>query len=83
MKKIFNISAWLLAFIYLVLVLGFVENEYEEVVCKGIEVWVHDSLENQFVDGEGVRKLIMKDHPGLVGTALSQLNTDQIEGLLL
>ena len=83
MKKIFNISAWLLAFIYLVLVLGFVENKYEDVVCKGIEVWVHDSLENQFVDGEDIRKLIMQDHPGLVGAALSKLNTGQIEGLLL
>ena len=83
MKKILNISAWLLAGTYLVVVLGFVENEYENVLCKDLDIRIHDSLETQFINVKGAEKLIMQAYPGLAGTALSELNTGQMEAVLL
>ena len=83
MKRIFNIIAWLLAGIYLVLVLGFVENEYEDVQFKGLEVRIMDSLETRFIDAERARLLVMQASPGMTDMVMSHVNTGQLEEILL
>jgi cell division protein FtsQ len=82
-KKIFNIIAWLLAGIYLVLVLGFIENEYEHVQFRDLEVRIMDSLEIRFIDAERARLLVMQACPEITDMVMSQVNTNQLEEILL
>ncbi len=83
MKKILYIAAWLLSGVYLFMVLGFVENEYEKVPCRGIRVMIRDSTDHRFVSAGYITDLIKRDHPGLEGTALSGLNTSKMEKTLM
>ena len=55
MKRILKIALLLLAGGYLVLVLAFVEKEYENVICKGVDVRIHDSLQYRFITAGQVR----------------------------
>ncbi|MBA7523980.1 hypothetical protein ES705_16117 [subsurface metagenome] len=82
MKRVFKISAWIFAAAYLILVLAFVENEYENVLCKGVDVRIHDSLEYSFISPGKVRKLISEDNNVLAGTQVSILNTGRMEAIL-
>ena len=83
MRKTINISLWLLAGLYLILVLGFVSNVYEDLLCKGVDVVIHDSLEYRFVDNTRIQKMIRSDHPDIAGTPISFLNTEKIEQSLM
>ena len=62
-----------------ILVLGFVSNVYEDLLCKGVDVVIHDSLEYRFVDNTRIQKMIRSDHPDIAGTPISFLNTEKIE----
>jgi cell division protein FtsQ len=81
-KRVFKISAWIFAAAYLILVLAFVENEYENVLCKGVDVRIYDSLEYSFISPGKVRKLISEDNNVLAGTQVSSLNTGRMETIL-
>ena len=82
MKKILQIFIWLLAGTYLVGVLGFIENEYDGVLCKDVKVCIRDSLEIRFIDSEKVKQLIMNERPEIIGIPLAQLNARHMEELL-
>jgi len=81
-KRVFKISAWIFAAAYLILVLAFVENEYENVLCKGVDVRIYDSLEYSFINHGKVRKLISEDNIALAGKPVSILNTGRMEATL-
>ena len=83
MKKILKIASWILAGAYLVLVLAFVEKEYENVICRGVDVRISDSLQYRFVTADQVRQLVRADLESLAGRPLCRLNTGQMESDLL
>ena len=64
---------------YLVVVLGFVGKQYNEVLCKGIEIIVRDSLERGLVTKSDIRNLIKLDHPEVAGLPVSEIDMAGIE----
>ncbi len=79
MKKIATISLGFFITIYLLVVLGFVRDEYDVVLCNGIDVIVRDSLDYSFVKKEDVRNLIRLDYPQIAGVPLSGLDVASME----
>jgi cell division protein FtsQ len=79
MKKIFSISLGLFLALYLMLVLGFVGNEYDGVLCNGLDVVVRDSLEYRLIKDKDIRNMIQADYPQLAGVPLSSLDVADIE----
>lgn len=64
---------------YLVVVLGFVGKQYDGVLCKGLDIIIHDSLEQGLVTAEDVKNLVRLDHPDIAGTSLTALNAGSME----
>jgi cell division protein FtsQ len=81
-KRGLKIMRWLLAGAYLVIVLAFVEKEYEGLVCRGVDIRIHDSLEYAFIRADQVRKLISDGQDPPEGRLVSALNTRQMEQVL-
>ena len=82
MKRVLKISAWIFAAAYLILVLAFIENEYDNVLCMGVDVRIHDSLDYSFINPEKVRALISEENNVLAGMPVSKLNTGRMETIL-
>jgi cell division protein FtsQ len=64
---------------YLLLVLGFVRDAHDEVLCNGIDVLITDSLEHNFINESDVRNLIRLEHPKIAGIPLSGLDAAGME----
>jgi cell division protein FtsQ len=64
---------------YLLLVLGFVRDANDGVLCNGIDVLIKDSLEHNFIKASDVRDLIRLEHPKIAGIPLSQLDAAAME----
>ena len=79
MKRIIKIALWILAAAYLLLVLAFVEKEYESVICRGVDVRIKDSLQYRFITADQVKQLVRGDNESLSGRILSEMNTEQME----
>ncbi len=77
-----KILLWMLAGAYLILVLAFVEKEYEGVICRGVDVRIHDSLEYGFLSAVQVKELVRGRKDALAGQPVTALNTQQMEEAL-
>jgi len=65
--------------IYLVVVLGFVEKQYDGVLCKGMDIIVSDSLERGLVTAEDVKNIVRLDHPKVAGMPVTSIDVSGIE----
>ena len=82
MKRMGSILSGVLIITYLLVVLGFVRNAYDGVLCNGIEVLIRDSLEQSFISGSDVREMLMHEYPGIAGMQLSDLDASGMEQTL-
>lgn len=79
MKKMVNILSGILIITYLLVVLGFVKDAHDGVLCNGIDVVILDSLEQRFISKSDVRNLILLEHPKIAGIPLSDLDAAKME----
>ena len=82
MRKAAKILTWLGLAAWFVLVLAFVSDESEEVLCNRIEVVLQDTVNNRFVTPSEVRSLVEASGLEIRGYPLSQINTRNLEYLL-
>ena len=82
MRKAAKILTWLGLAAWFVLVLAFVSDESEEVLCNRIEVVLQDTVNNRFVTPSEVRSLVETSGLEIWGYPLSQINTRNLEYLL-
>jgi cell division protein FtsQ len=82
MKKGVSIGSALLILAYLLVVLGFVRNAYDGVLCNGIEVVIRDSLERRFITASDIRDLIRLEYPKVAGIPLADLDAAAMEASL-
>jgi cell division protein FtsQ len=71
-----GIAAWF------VVVMAFVSDESEEVVCNRIDVFLQDTVNNRFVTRNEVRSLVESSGMEIRGYPLSRINTRNLEYLL-
>ena len=80
--KLAKILTWLGIAAWFVVVMAFVSDESEEVVCNRIEVVLQDTLNNRFVTRSEVRSLLESPGMEIRGYPLSQINSRKLEYLL-
>ncbi len=68
---------------YLIIVLGFVGRQYDAVLCRDMEVIVHDSLERGLITAGDVRNLVLLEHPGIAGLPVARVDAGSIEESLM
>jgi len=79
LKSIVKILTVLIVSAYLILVLGFIDKQYEGVLCNGVNVIVQDSLERGLISAADVKSLVQLDHPGIAGMPITSLDVAGIE----
>lgn len=82
MKQVAKILTWLGLAVWFVVMLAFVSDESEEVICKRIEVVLQDTVNNRFVTPGEVRSLVESSGMEIRGYPLAQINTRDLEYLL-
>lgn len=81
-KKVAKILTWLGIAAWFVLMMAFVSDESEEVVCNRIDVVLQDTVNNRFVTKADVLSIIESSGLETRGYPLSQINTRDMEQLL-
>jgi len=79
MKKYLSISFWIIASIYIVVVLGFVMKKRNQEICTSVQVFVQDTLELQFINDNDVLDLLESGGTKVLNEPLSKLNMANIE----
>ncbi len=74
-----NILLGILLAVYLLVVLGFVREAHEGVLCSGLEVIIRDSLERSFITKSDIRELIRTEMPEISGAPVSGLDMAGME----
>ncbi|MDR3350026.1 MAG: cell division protein FtsQ/DivIB [Prevotellaceae bacterium] len=64
---------------YLTVTAGFVNRERRHIYCHSIKVTVCDSSLLRFVSAKEVRRLIEKDNPHIIGTAIDSIDLRRLE----
>ena len=64
---------------YLFVVLGFVGKQYNELLCKGMEVIIRDSIERGLVTSLDVKNLVRLEHSEVAGIPISSVDATGIE----
>lgn len=82
MKKILLILVFILVAGYLLFSASFFKEKPRQEVCKELEVVVSNS-DNQFVDTEKIKKAIIESDLSPIDKHISEINTIQIEELIL
>ncbi len=82
MKKIIQISVWLLLFAGIIVITGFAVTEKRTVKCIKVDVFVNDNQPITFINRAEIYDLIQKDFGTLTGKFMNTINTEQIENRL-
>lgn len=82
MRKVLKILSWVGITIWFVVMMAFVADKSEEVVCNRIEVSLQDTVDNRFVTPAEIRTLVEGSGMEIRGYPLSQINTRKLEFLL-
>lgn len=81
-KKITNISLWVVMIAYLVITFSFVNSKEDEVVYTGIKIKVKDSVQSGFVSNSDIEKIVNKRYPGWQGSAKETVNKEILEDII-
>lgn len=82
MKKILQISVWLLLFAGVIVITGFAITEKKSVKCTKLDVFVNDVQPITFINQTEIYSIIQKNFGTLPGQLLKNINTGQIENIL-
>jgi cell division protein FtsQ len=81
-KRMASILSGVLIITYLLVVLGFVKNAYDGVLCNGIDVLISDSLEQKFISESDIREMLGREYPEIAGIPLTELDAAGMEEAL-
>ncbi|MFA5419603.1 MAG: hypothetical protein WC341_14220 [Bacteroidales bacterium] len=82
MKKILQISLWLLLLAGVIVITGFAVTEKKSVKCTGLDVYVNDNPPVTFINQAEIYQIIQNDFGTLPGKLIMEINTEQIENTL-
>lgn len=83
MKKILNISAWLLFLTGIFIVLSFSENKKNATMCEKVDIKIDEINGNAFVTKEMINTLIHNSGYIVGETPMEEINTNDIENKIL
>ena len=81
-KSILILSTWIITAIGMFVLLGFVNQRQEQLLCKQIVVNIDESVAHDFIDNNDIIQLV--NSKGKVeGKALGSINTSMLEKIIL
>ena len=82
MKRILNISVWVLLIAGLIVTLGFVNQEENNLKCQKLEIRVDNSNDNYFIEEEDIKAIINNTGNPVVGQPMGFINIPNLEMLI-
>jgi cell division protein FtsQ len=82
MKKVLQISFWVILFVGLLAIFGFAISEQKRVPCAGIIVEIEDGNEHGFISEADVLRLIKEHFKNIETLQIDSINTGIIEAAL-
>ncbi len=79
MKKILNISVWLIIIAGLAVLVGFIESEHKKITCKGLSVEIDYGRAEILISEADISKRIHQKFDTLVGKKITEINSVKIE----
>jgi cell division protein FtsQ len=83
MQKLKKIAIWVGVIAYLILISGFVSGRREAMLCNKVNIVIADSLSKRFLQKHDIVDLLGRNNLLSLGQHISQVNTDQVEKLIL
>ncbi|MCK4745496.1 MAG: FtsQ-type POTRA domain-containing protein [Bacteroidales bacterium] len=78
-QGIFKILIWILIAGWFVVIIGFVSNEADKVLCNRIEVVLSDTVQNRFVTKSDIRSMLESTDLHLQGYSMAEINIRTLE----
>ncbi len=82
MKKIINITLWLLLVAGIFVLVGFIDVEHKKITCKSVEVSFDYQEIDPLITQNEINKKLYKNRDSLVGKKLSEINLADLENSL-
>jgi len=82
MKRIRKILLWALLLLYFPIMLSFVGEHQEGVVCRDVVVTVKDSADTRFVTGAEIREAVLGKYKNTLGKELTSVSMYEIENFI-
>jgi cell division protein FtsQ len=82
MKKVKHIILWSLIAIYILVVLGFVGERQQRLVCNTVEVHILDSLRSSFIFDKSIRNLLQQKGINLIGKNFAEIDLPYLESVV-
>jgi len=79
MKRILNILLWIGILVYVMVMLGLVNEKMGSVPCHSISVSITDSADNHFVSPHDVYSMVLRAFPDILGSPLGLIHTAELE----
>lgn len=81
-RTILKILTWIFIAAWFVVVMGFVSDEADKVVCTHIEVNISDTMESRFITEADVRQMLDGSGMSLQGYPMEEIQTRKLELML-
>lgn len=81
-KKILHSVVWLAIFCWFIIIMGFVSDTGEKILCNRVNIVISDSTDVKFVTSENVRSMIVDSDINIQGYPLFQINTRELEAII-
>jgi len=82
MRRILKILTWIGIAAWFVVILGFVSDEADQVLCNRIDVVLSDTVHSRFVTDPDIRAIFRSEGLQLQGYPMEEINTLELEKLL-
>ncbi|RZT91237.1 cell division protein FtsQ [Ancylomarina subtilis] len=82
LKKIKPILITLALLAYIIFTFAFVNKKSDAMLITGIDINIIDSLNTHFISDSEIKKLILKNHPNIIGSNAASINKENLENLI-
>lgn len=82
MRKILFISMWVVLVTGLIVTLGFAQKQESKMLCKKLNINIHQDSNNYFIEPEDIREMLVAKGDPIEGQAISSINVNRIEKLM-
>lgn len=78
-KRILNISLWVICSVGFLVILGFVDQAQDQLICEDIEIVIDRSNGNYFVEKEDINAMVYHEIDTVKGRPISAIRTERLE----
>ena len=81
-RKILFISMWVVLVVGLIVTLGFAQKQESKMLCKKLNIIIHQDSNNYFIETEDIREMLAAKGDFIEGQSISTINVNSVEKLM-